>query len=399
MATSSLHLLSDFQFVHKVCSLNSARKVAQRVQTPGFYRVKCQASGSSAQGPTNGSAARALRLSKAVSTNEFGSPAPVASPPSTAIQATETKDDVALTQPAVGVLGAALLAASAYNVFSTSSPYMEGRMPRNKKASRLALNSIKHHFPKAMEAEGFIIACAVRLFHVGFQRDNCIALVNTCRDEVCRLLVTLIDREFGMSFNMSGLGGLLNCGTTGLQAGMSHSPVFKCDTTGGPRERYVFFAFPHLSIGENGEVGSILRRGRGKPSSACGALIAIRNDLNNKVPDAEDSDNLEYTTLRHKVIKKATGVDGPSLVDVTKAALDVITEDLERLISKTVDPEKADYAVITGIQIHSSSLEPGEPFNIDRIVDYIAPGKMYAVVQGERQEIYPDVKQALVQWC
>jgi len=67
--------------------------------------------------------------------------------------------------------------------------------------------------------------------------DNSIALVNTCRDEVCRPLVNLIDREFGLSFNISGLGGLVNCGEIGFKAAMSHSPEFPCDVDGKPRER------------------------------------------------------------------------------------------------------------------------------------------------------------------
>ena len=68
-------------------------------------------------------------------------------------------------------------------------------------------------------------------------RYNCIALVNTCRDEVCRPLAAYIDKEFGLSFNISGLGGLVNCGKTGFKAGFSHSPVFPCDKDGKPRER------------------------------------------------------------------------------------------------------------------------------------------------------------------
>ena len=68
-------------------------------------------------------------------------------------------------------------------------------------------------------------------------RTNCIALVNTCRDEVCRPLATFIDEEFGLSFNLSGLGGLINSGKTGFGAGMSHSPEFPCDISGKPRER------------------------------------------------------------------------------------------------------------------------------------------------------------------
>ena len=39
------------------------------------------------------------------------------------------------------------------------------------------------------------------------------------------------------------------------------------------------------------------------------------------------------------------------LTDMTKVAERMITNDLEYLISKAVDTEKADYAVITGMQV------------------------------------------------
>lgn len=248
-----------------------------------------------------------------------------------------------------------------------------------------------------MQDEMFVRAVAKELFGLGFSRDNCIALVNTCRDEVCRPLAKYIDQVFGMSFNISGLGGLINCGKTGFKAGMSHSPEFPCDRDGKPRERYVFFAFPHVSIGESGEVGSLLRRGRGKSSNACGALIAIKNDLRVGIEEEEDPDDVEYVTLKKKISLKPVcrnfGSGGPTLVDVTKAALQVITDDLETLISMTVDPEVADYAVITGVQIHSGNQIPGEPFRLDRTVDYVAPGAMYAIIRGERHLLHCEVNQ------
>ena len=40
-------------------------------------------------------------------------------------------------------------------------------------------------------------------------------------------------------------------------------------------------------------------------------------------------------------------------VDITKVAERTISDDLEYLISKTVDTNKADYAVVTGVQIHN----------------------------------------------
>lgn len=261
--------------------------------------------------------------------------------------------------------------------------------PFDKKAAPAALVTIGTYFPNAVQDESFVRAAARELFSLGFSRDNCIALVNTCRDEVCRPLATYIDQEFGLSFNIAGLGGLINCGKTGLKAAMSHSPEFPCGVDGKPRERYVFFAFPHVSIGETGEVGSLLRRGRGKPSSACGALIAIKNGA--KPATENDPEDAEFVTLRRKILSSplcaGAGAQGPSLVDVTKACLQVITDDLENLISKTVDPATSDYAVITGVQIHSGNQIPGEPFRLERTVDYVAAGTMYAVIRGERRPL------------
>ncbi|CAI5475815.1 unnamed protein product [Closterium sp. Yama58-4] len=280
---------------------------------------------------------------------------------------------------------AAAPAAAASAPAATPAP-PSGIVPRAKHAAASALATMATTFPSAMQEEAFLKAVAVELAKLGFRKDNGIALVNTCRDEVCRPVVSIIDREFGLSFNISGLGGLVNCGKVGFKAAMSHSPEFPCDVDGNLKERYIFFAFPHVSIGESGEVGSLLRRGRGKPSSACGALIAINNDINSGAAPSMDSDDPEYTLLRKKIMTKVSG-SNLSLVDVTRAALAAINEDLEKLIALTVDPATADYAVITGVQIHSGDQIPGQPFRIERTCDYIAPDKMYAVVRGQKYQL------------
>ncbi|CAI5963120.1 unnamed protein product [Closterium sp. NIES-65] len=262
--------------------------------------------------------------------------------------------------PAAAPAAPAAPAAAASAPASTPAP-PSGIVPRAKHAAASALATMATTFPSAMQEEAFLKAVAVELAKLGFRKDNGIALVNTCRDEVCRPVV-------------------------GFGAAMSHSPEFPCDVDGNLKERYIFFAFPHVSIGESGEVGSLLRRGRGKPSSACGALIAINNDINNGVAPSMDSDDPEYTLLRKKIMAKVSPGGNQSLVDVTRAALAAINEDLEKLISLTVNPATADYAVITGVQIHSGDQIPGQPFRIERTCDYIAPDKMYAVVRGQKYE-------------
>ena len=59
----------------------------------------------------------------------------------------------------------------------------------------------------------------------------------------------------------------------------------------------------------------------------------------------------------------------------------MITKDLEGLIAKAVDPSKADYAVIAGVQIHSwpTTVGNGPP------LEYLWPKAAYAVVNGERK--------------
>ncbi|CAI5478457.1 unnamed protein product [Closterium sp. Yama58-4] len=315
----------------------------------------------------------------------------------------EVSAAIAAAKPyAPSVLGAGALGVASYLIvrkLTSGSTKAEGAeaksappsgiVPRAKKAAKTALAAMAATFPRAMQEEAFMKAVSNELSKLGFKRDNCIALVSTCRDEVCRPVVSLVDREFGLSFNIAGLGGVLNCGSTGFKAAMSHSPEFPCETDGTVKERYIFFAFPHVSIGESGEVGSLLRRGRGKPSSACGALIAIQNDINAGKATVSDPYDEEYVLLKKKVksLILRRGGSEYSLVEVTRAALAAVNDDLEKLISLTVDPATADYAVITGVQIHSGNQIPGEPFRIERTCDYIAPDMMYAVVRGQRYDL------------
>ncbi len=57
-----------------------------------------------------------------------------------------------------------------------------------------------------------------------------------------------------------------------------------------------------------------------------------------------------------------------------------ITDDLEYLIEKVVDPATADYAVITGVQIHNWGKELSD--NGDASIEFVAPAKAYTVVNG-----------------
>lgn len=56
------------------------------------------------------------------------------------------------------------------------------------------------------------------------------------------------------------------------------------------------------------------------------------------------------------------------------------SQDLEYLIEKTVDPAKADYAVIVGVQVHNWAAELVPEGEVS--LEFVAPSKAYAVVNG-----------------
>ncbi|KAI7838860.1 hypothetical protein COHA_007383 [Chlorella ohadii] len=255
------------------------------------------------------------------------------------------------------------------------------------------VNKVQEQFGNALGADDFIQRVEMALYAFGFNGDNSIAMVNLCRDEVTVTLKQRIEHVFGSSFSTNGLGGVLTCGVTGIGAGLSHSPL--CESG---KERYVFFSFPHISINASGEVGPMSRPGRPGQSCACGALIKSWNEIrsegltcNCKIPGVHDALDPEYSILKQRIARRlrhegATdeSVKGLNLTDVTKVAERTISDDLEFLISQAVDPKKADYAVITGVQIHNwaNNFEDDSPN-----LEFVAPTAAYVVVNGVKTHI------------
>lgn len=253
---------------------------------------------------------------------------------------------------------------------------------------------VREHFRTAMGIDDFLHRLEIALYAYGFNSDNSIAMVNLCRDEITVTLKQKIDQVFGSSFNTNGLGGVLTCGVTGVAAGLSHAPVSR----GSGKERYVFFSFPHISIDASGDMGTISRPGRPGSSCACGALnkalVDIKTDglsTNCKIPGVHEPLDPEFTILKQRLARRLRydGIDEDKvgnldLVQITKVAERTITDDLEYLISHTVDPRKADYAVITGVQIHNW----GARFDDESPnLEFVAPTNVYVVVNGEKTEI------------
>lgn len=254
--------------------------------------------------------------------------------------------------------------------------------------------TVSQHFPNALGIDDFVSRVEVALHAFGFTGDNSIACVNLCRDEVTNALKVKLDQVFGSAFNTNGLGGVLSCGVTGMKAGLSHSPI----SAKSGKERYVFFSFPHIAIDATGEVGAINRPGRPGKSCACGAvagaLAAIKSDgvdANCKVPGVHEPLDPEFSIFKQRLARRmryeGTSEDAVKkldLVELTKIAERTITDDLEYLIKHAVDVSKADYAVVTGVQIHNW----GKEFDDEQPnLEYVQPTTVYAVVGDEKTHL------------
>merc|ERR1711862_154648 len=66
--------------------------------------------------------------------------------------------------------------------------------------------------------------------------------------------------------------------------------------------------------------------------------------------------------------------------------------DLLKLIEATVDVTKADYAFVTGVQVHSSSANNGTVSNLLPTLEFVAPQSVFAVVGGKRVELFPELR-------
>ncbi|MGB0383601.1 MAG: hypothetical protein ACPGWR_02145 [Ardenticatenaceae bacterium] len=232
---------------------------------------------------------------------------------------------------------------------------------------------VDEHFPGTMPEADFVQQSYHALEGYGFSGTNAIASVGVCRDEINRSLANLVEDRWGQPFDMSSLAGMLWLGKTGFSAAQHHSPIVE------GRERYVYYAMPHIAIGPCGTIGLCHRRGRAEPSSACGALVGFQKELQSgDLSVRTDPYDIEQSLLKQSLFRKIRYGDVPDLVTLTQFTHEIILEDLEKMIELTLDPAKSDYdyAVFTGIQINGPDH-----------VNYVWPSTSYAVVNEVRHEI------------
>ena len=108
-----------------------------------------------------------------------------------------------------------------------------------------------------------------------------------------------------------------------------------------------------------------------------------------RAPGLHDPIEPEYSILKQRLARRIRYEKlDPQLMDLpslTALAERTISDDLEYLIEKAVNPATSDYAVITGVEIHNwaAHLEEGG----DPSMEFIAPTKAYVVVNGVKTHL------------
>ena len=211
---------------------------------------------------------------------------------------------------------------------------------------------LKKLFPGAYGLGEFVFRTKQTLVPKGFYPHvNTLVCVGLCRDEITSPFEEEVEAMWGQAFICGSLGGMLFCGDTGFGAAHHHAP-----STG----HFIYYCFTHIAIDHEGAVGSVYRTRSGmeEKTTACGALAAFTAEIaSNKLNLTFNEDDIEMSMLKKHIIKKTNlstdAANAPDLLQVTLAAYQTITIDLERHVRHDAEKYKdRQYALFTGVQIH-----------------------------------------------
>jgi hypothetical protein len=198
----------------------------------------------------------------------------------------------------------------------------------------------------SVAVDDFVVWSEWALARVGFRPSNALALVDVCRDELMADFHEAVADVWGRPFDLGSLAGMVFLGRTGVQAALSHVPGED------GRHRFVVFCFPHIGMDEDGTIGRVKRRGMSRASTACGALVAFRDQLmNGQRLVGIDTDDVEQSLLRMR-LEPLVGDAVPTLLDLTELARTSAVADVAGFIDKARGHEPVDVAFVSGIVVH-----------------------------------------------
>ena len=207
---------------------------------------------------------------------------------------------------------------------------------------------VREVFDDAVASPEFVTRLGAAAELAGFRPGETLLITGSCRDELCFPFGDDLQATWGSSFHIGSLGGLLFLGRTGLAAAAAHAP------RESRRRRYLVVATTHVGITDDGVLGRVRRPHQEVASSACGALVALHDEIVSGQELTElDPDDLEQGLVRRRLAHLWPWGESLSVLDVTLAARDAIRDDLLRLRGALDLDGASDILVVTGVLVHA----------------------------------------------
>ncbi len=195
----------------------------------------------------------------------------------------------------------------------------------------------------------------------GFRPGEALVVTASCRDEIVAGLRSAIRARWSNFFDFSSLAGLPLAGRTGARSAVDHAPRID------GRTEVVAWAVPHIGVLADGTPGMVGRRGRSRPTTACGSLMAAaqwaRDSAADPLADEAGIDPLdpEQSLVRARLRRADDHFQTLDPVSLVRLAADVIAEDLWQLLESLTSATDVDIAVVGGILVHGPDGDVVEP--------------------------------------
>ncbi|MCB0914964.1 MAG: hypothetical protein H6525_07970 [Actinobacteria bacterium] len=210
-------------------------------------------------------------------------------------------------------------------------------------------------FPQAVELHEFLDQTGDVLAARGFHPGEALAVTAGCRDEIAAEYRAEIRRRWDQSFDFASLSGLPFAGVTGMRAVFDHVP----HVAGHPE--VVIFAMPHIGVLADGTMGRAMRRGRSRPTTACGSLLtaiqAARGVQPTPPPECSDRPLIdpldpEQSLVQFRLAAQFGDISTMSPVDLVRGVAELMVTELWQLLAAVTIPGEDDVALVGGILIH-----------------------------------------------
>ncbi|GMH88184.1 hypothetical protein TrST_g10285 [Triparma strigata] len=272
---------------------------------------------------------------------------------------------------------------------------------------------ITRKFPNILPLQVFMEESSRILNNLGFDKDSALAVVGLSRDEVTRPFLNSITEAWGEPYVTHSLGAQCNVGREGIKQCLEHAPK----KTSNARTKLVIFCCPNICCNQESETGLMYRNGKPEPCPTNSELqefikklkvgtFNLHKNPHTFCPDDDidpemfDPSDLELSIMNQKLCKQLIrdgGFNDSSLQNITRVAGKSALYDFEKLISRYVNLELCDVAVIHAIQVHGQYQDFGKVDELKYETEFVALQEGYAVVKGERRDFRKDERHALLE--